>query len=89
MAYYLLDKKTRARVDELIRRHPDYARFSEGVGGKPQRIARWAPHQLALRESLFLVRLPPRSDVGFPALPSRYFVNRDTQCMGWCTSPST
>ncbi len=42
MAYDLLDKKTRARADELIRRHPDYARFSEGVGGNPQRIARWA-----------------------------------------------
>ena len=42
MAYDLLDKKTRARVDELIRRHPDYARFSEGVGPNPERIARWA-----------------------------------------------
>lgn len=42
MAYDQLSKKARGRVDELIRKHPDYPRFSEGVTGSPARVARWS-----------------------------------------------
>ncbi|MCC7237572.1 MAG: S1/P1 nuclease [Bryobacterales bacterium] len=42
MAYDQLSGKTRARVDELIRRHPDYAKFTEGVKGNARQTARWA-----------------------------------------------
>ncbi len=42
MAYDQLPGKTRVRVDELIRRHPDYAKFTEGVKGNARHMARWA-----------------------------------------------
>ena len=42
MAYDLLPKKTRARVDAIIKQHPDYLRFTEGVRGDAKHTARWA-----------------------------------------------
>jgi len=42
MAYDQLPKKTRARVDDLIRKHPDYGLFTEGVKGDSKHMARWA-----------------------------------------------
>jgi hypothetical protein len=42
MAYDLLPKQTRARVDAIIQRHPDYVRFTEGVSGHAKHTARWA-----------------------------------------------
>lgn len=42
MAYDQLPKKTRARVDEVIRKHPDYGKFTEGVRGDAKHMARWA-----------------------------------------------
>lgn len=42
MAYGLLPKKTRARVDALIKQHPDYGKFTDGVRGDAKYTARWA-----------------------------------------------
>lgn len=42
ITYDALNKSTRTRVDELIRRHPDYSKFTEGVAGSPKHVARWA-----------------------------------------------
>lgn len=42
IAYDSLDGKTRAKVDELIRKHPDYAHFIEGAKGNSREIARRA-----------------------------------------------
>ena len=42
IAYDSLNKKTRAKADDLIRGHPDYKMFTAGVAGSPKHIARWA-----------------------------------------------
>jgi hypothetical protein len=42
IAYDSLDRRTRAKVDELIRRHPDYGRFVEGARGGGRETARRA-----------------------------------------------
>ncbi|MEP7363269.1 MAG: S1/P1 nuclease [Acidobacteriota bacterium] len=42
IAYDLLPKQTRSRVDDIIRKHPDYAKFTDGVKGDAKHMARWA-----------------------------------------------
>jgi hypothetical protein len=48
LAYDNLNKRARARVDQLIRRHPDYSQWIQGAPPSPRQRARFAFTQAAV-----------------------------------------